>query len=171
MRCVGRRELVEPVKHIHTHGYHTCYRYCRDVPGERRLYRKRSWSFGGSGARRRYSVGVLHYPPDHRLIAEGSNRTPFLVPLVRRGREYSRPDRVSNTMKKYIFIISAVAFAPFVALAQTATSSFELPDSFITGVWSNVEGVLIPLAPYLELIVGVVLAAVVIEVIIGAIKK
>ena len=74
-------------------------------------------------------------------------------------------------MKKYIFIISAVAFAPFVALAQTATSSFELPDSFITGVWSNVEGVLIPLAPYLELIVGVILAAVVIEVIIGAIKK
>jgi hypothetical protein len=79
-------------------------------------------------------------------------------------------------MKKYINLpiliiaLGSWAFA-MTAMAQTATSSFTLPDDFTANIWTNVGLMLTPLAPYIELIVGVVLAAVVLEVIIGAIKK
>ena len=94
---------------------------------------------------------------------------------MRGGREYSRPMR-SNIMKKYlnlpilIIALGSWAFA-MTAMAQTATSSFSLPDNFTSNIWVNVGAVLVPLAPYVELIVGVILAAVVLEIIIGAIKK
>ena len=51
------------------------------------------------------------------------------------------------------------------------TSTFSLPTDFNANIISNMTGILTPLAPYIELIIGVVLAAVVLEVIIGALKK
>jgi hypothetical protein len=72
-------------------------------------------------------------------------------------------------MKK-IFIISIVAAAPALAFAD-ASSTLALPGDFVGNIWSNVTQILSALGPYTETIIGVVLAAVVLEIIIGALKK
>ena len=46
-----------------------------------------------------------------------------------------------------------------------------LPSNFTTEILANTSALITDLAPYLTLIIGVILAVVVIEVIIGAIKK
>lgn len=71
-------------------------------------------------------------------------------------------------MKKYLITIAAV-FSPVIAFAQTTTIA--LPSDFNANIWGNVTSIITALAPFIELILGVILAAVVIEVIIGALKK
>ena len=72
--------------------------------------------------------------------------------------------------KILIFIIPAFLLAPFVALADV-TSTIVLPDSFISNIWGNVNSLFTGINGYITLIIGVILAAVVLEIIIGAIKK
>lgn len=75
-------------------------------------------------------------------------------------------------MKKIINItlfFLAAAAVPFLAFAQTTTIS--LGDNFNDNTWAQVQNILTGLAPQIELILGVILAAVVLEIIIGAIKK
>jgi hypothetical protein len=74
-------------------------------------------------------------------------------------------------MKKYLYIIFPIAiFAPAFAFADVS-STITLPDGFVSGMWSNTTSILTALAPYITTILGVLLAAVLIEVVIGAIKK
>jgi len=72
-------------------------------------------------------------------------------------------------MKKFLLPI-LIIFAPAIALADSS-STLSLPPDFVSQIWGNVTMVLTALAPYVETILGVVLAAVLIEVVIGAIKK
>jgi len=46
-----------------------------------------------------------------------------------------------------------------------------LPSNFTTEILANTSGLFTDLSPYLTLIIGILLAVVVIEIIIGAIKK
>jgi len=73
-------------------------------------------------------------------------------------------------MRKTLFIILTFVFAPFLALADTS-STISLGSDFNGNVWSNVQVILTGLGPQIEMIIGVILAAVVIEIIIGAMKK
>jgi hypothetical protein len=73
-------------------------------------------------------------------------------------------------MKKILFIIPLFAAAPALAFADS-TTTFSLPPDFNDNIISNMTNILTPLSPYIELIIGVVLAAVVLEIIIGALKK
>jgi len=52
-----------------------------------------------------------------------------------------------------------------------STSTISLPDGFIAGIWTNVNSLFSGLSPWLTLVIGVVLAAVVLEIIIGALTK
>jgi nucleoside-specific outer membrane channel protein Tsx len=73
-------------------------------------------------------------------------------------------------MKKTLFIISLLAAAPALALAD-ASSTFQLPTDFNANIWSQAGQILTALGPYTEMIIGVILATVVLEIIIGALKK
>ena len=74
-------------------------------------------------------------------------------------------------MKKFLILALATIAFPFVALAQSTTSTITLGSDFNDGVWSNVQNIIVGLAPQIELILGVILAAVVIGIIIDAIRK
>jgi hypothetical protein len=71
-------------------------------------------------------------------------------------------------MKKIFFIISSLAFLPAFAFAQTAT--IQLPTNFISDILSQATALLSSLEGFVTLIVGVLLALVVIEFVIGAIR-
>jgi Na+/alanine symporter len=75
-------------------------------------------------------------------------------------------------MKKILklSIVALASFAiPFMAFAQSTTIS--LGDDFNNNTWNQVQNILTGLSPQIEMILGVILAAVVLEIIIGAIKK
>jgi len=72
-------------------------------------------------------------------------------------------------MKKFLLIIST-ALLPGIAFAQS-TSTFSLPDDFTSNIWVQAQSILSALGPYVEMIIGVILAAVVLEIIIGSLKK
>jgi hypothetical protein len=48
---------------------------------------------------------------------------------------------------------------------------FDLPTNFVSGIGTNATGVLASLAPYTELIIGVLLATLVISVIISTLTS
>jgi hypothetical protein len=71
-------------------------------------------------------------------------------------------------MKKIILVISSLAFLPVFAFAQTAT--IQLPSNFTADILSQATALLGSLGSYVTLIIGVLLALVVIEFVIGAIR-
>ena len=51
------------------------------------------------------------------------------------------------------------------------TSSVSLPPDFTANIWTQANALFTGFSSYIELIIGVILAAVVIEIIISAIRK
>jgi hypothetical protein len=72
-------------------------------------------------------------------------------------------------MKKIFFIISSLAFLPAFAFAQS-TPTIQLPTNFTADILSQATALLGSLGSYVTLIIGVLLALVVIEFVIGAIR-
>ena len=76
-------------------------------------------------------------------------------------------------MKRIFLIISilgATALIPFLAFAQTATDTIQLPSDLTAQILSQATALLGSLSSYMELIIGVLLALVVVEFVIGAIR-
>ncbi len=76
-------------------------------------------------------------------------------------------------MKKIFITISILgitAFMPLLAFAQVATDSIQLPSDFTADVLTQSTALLTNLEGYMSLIVGVLLALVVVEFVIGAIR-
>ena len=73
-------------------------------------------------------------------------------------------------MKKIIAIISVVAFSPALALAQSASDTIQLPANFTSDILAQATALLNSLGGFVTLIVGVLLALVVVEFVIGAIR-
>ena len=69
-----------------------------------------------------------------------------------------------------ISILGVVAFMPILAFAQVATDSIQLPSDFTADVLTQSTALLTNLEGYMSLIVGVLLALVVVEFVIGAIR-
>jgi hypothetical protein len=73
-------------------------------------------------------------------------------------------------MKKTTYILIIGFFvAPFLALAD-ASSSISLPSDFNANIWAQAQALFTGFAGYIELIVGVILAAIVLEIVIGALR-
>lgn len=75
-------------------------------------------------------------------------------------------------MKKltpYIAIL-AVFFLP-VAVYADASSSIQLPSNFTANIWAQAQDLFNGTQSYVTLIVGTILATIVIEILIGALKK
>jgi len=71
-------------------------------------------------------------------------------------------------MKKFSKILAATALlAPAFTLAD-ATSTVTLPPGFIASIWQNVQSTINGTSDYTSAIVGVILAAIVIEILVGA---
>jgi hypothetical protein len=60
-----------------------------------------------------------------------------------------------------LILIAAVAL-PFAALAQDASDTISLPPNFVDTIWAQASLLFTSLAPYTNMIVGVVLALLVI---------
>lgn len=77
-------------------------------------------------------------------------------------------------MKKYLLII-AVAISslalPFLALAQNASDTIALPSNFVDAIWAQSSLLFTSLAPYTNMIIGVVLALLVIGELIALLRK
>jgi hypothetical protein len=76
-------------------------------------------------------------------------------------------------MKKILLIISilgATALMPLLAFAQTATDTIQLPSGFTSDILTQATALLGSLEPYISLIIGVLLALVVVEYVIGAMR-
>ena len=71
-------------------------------------------------------------------------------------------------MKKTLFI--TILFTPFIALAD-ASNTITLDPSFNISVWAQAQSLFNGFSGYISMIVGVILAAVVLEIVIGAIRK
>jgi hypothetical protein len=69
-----------------------------------------------------------------------------------------------------ISILGAAACMPFLAFAQSATDTIQLPSDLTAQVLSQATALLGSLSSYMELIIGVLLALVVVEFVIGAIR-
>jgi hypothetical protein len=69
-----------------------------------------------------------------------------------------------------ISILGAGALIPFLAFAQTATDTIQLPSDLTAQILSQATALLGSLSSYMELIIGVLLALVVVEFVIGAIR-
>ena len=78
-------------------------------------------------------------------------------------------------MKKNLFIFLAIGFAalPFLASAQTynASDTITLPPGFVDGIWSQAGFVFTSLAPYTNMIVGVLLALIVVGEVISLLRQ
>jgi hypothetical protein len=77
-------------------------------------------------------------------------------------------------MKKYLLIISIAISSlslPFLALAQDASDTIALPSNFVDSIWSQASLLFTSLAPYTNMIVGVVLALLVIGELIALLRK
>jgi hypothetical protein len=77
-------------------------------------------------------------------------------------------------MKKQIITISSLVslafFAPAFVFAQAATDTIQMPSDLTAQILSQATALLGSLSAYMELIIGVLLALVVVEFVIGAIR-
>lgn len=76
-------------------------------------------------------------------------------------------------MKKIIItfsILGITAFLPLLAFAQTATDTIQLPSALTGDILTQATALLGSLESYVALIIGVLLALVVVEFVIGAIR-
>jgi uncharacterized membrane protein len=76
-------------------------------------------------------------------------------------------------MKKKIIAISilgTLALAPFFAFAQAASGTIQMPSDMTAQILAQATALLGSLSSYMELIIGVLLALVVVEFVIGAIR-
>jgi len=75
-------------------------------------------------------------------------------------------------MKKYIFVfVSALASALAAPAGATSTTTITMPTNFVSQVLVVSTDTLTELGPYITLIVGVLLAVVVVEILIGIFRK
>lgn len=72
-------------------------------------------------------------------------------------------------MKKIFYAIPIILFAPVLAFAQS-TPTVQLPSTFTADILSQATALLASMSNFVTLIVGVLLALVVIEFVIGAIR-
>jgi hypothetical protein len=72
-------------------------------------------------------------------------------------------------MKKYIFLSLGIFYWFYPATSHA--SIIPLPSGFMDDILGNVSTILTDLGPYLSLILSVMLAAIVLEIIIGAVKR
>ncbi len=73
-------------------------------------------------------------------------------------------------MKKILYTIPFIVFLPAFAFAQVATGTIELPTNFTADILTQATALLGSLSNYTTLIIGVLLALVVVEFVIGAIR-
>jgi hypothetical protein len=76
-------------------------------------------------------------------------------------------------MKKAFITISILGISacmPLLAFAQVATDTIQLPSDLTAQILSQATALLGSLSSYMELIIGVLLALVVVEFVIGAIR-
>lgn len=73
-------------------------------------------------------------------------------------------------MKKIFYTIPFLLILPAFAFAQDATNTIQLPSDMTAQILSQATALLGSLSAYMELIVGVLLALVVVEFVIGAIR-
>lgn len=76
-------------------------------------------------------------------------------------------------MKKIVTAISILgilALAPVFALAQSASTTIQMPADMTAQILAQASALLGSLSSYMELIIGVLLALVVVEFVIGAIR-
>jgi len=59
----------------------------------------------------------------------------------------------------------------FLISTAYATSTFVLPDGFATSIWSQASDIFGTLSPVVILIVSVLVATLIIEIVIGALRK
>ena len=72
-------------------------------------------------------------------------------------------------MKKIITTLALVF--PFLALADnSASSSIQLPSDFVANIWQQANALFGSLGVYIATIIGILVVAIVIEIIIGALK-
>jgi len=74
-------------------------------------------------------------------------------------------------MKKLFFLLSAILFFPLAAFAQTASDTINLPPNFNDVIWTQAGLLFTSFSGYIELIVGVILATIVLEIIVGVLRK
>jgi len=72
-------------------------------------------------------------------------------------------------MKKIFYAIPIILFAPIFVFAQS-TPTVQLPSTFTSDILSQATALLASMSNFVTLIVGVLLALVVIEFVIGAIR-
>ena len=73
-------------------------------------------------------------------------------------------------MKKIFYAIPILLFAPTFAFAQTATDTIQLPAALTGDILAQSTALLGSLEGFMSLIIGVLLALVVVEFVIGAIR-
>lgn len=73
-------------------------------------------------------------------------------------------------MKKIFYTIPFLLILPTFVFAQSASGTIELPSDMTAQILTQATALLGSLSSYMELIVGVLLALVVVEFIIGAIR-
>ena len=73
-------------------------------------------------------------------------------------------------MKKIFLIIPSIVFLPIYAFAQSASDTIQLPSNFTADILAQATALLGSLSDYITLIVGVLLALVVVEFVISAIR-
>lgn len=71
-------------------------------------------------------------------------------------------------MKKYI---SFLFLTPIIAFADVPSTTISMPAGFTSDIWGNVQALFNGFAGYIALVIGVILAAVVLDIVIGAIRK
>lgn len=75
-------------------------------------------------------------------------------------------------MKKILkYLAPILPLAPLLAHAQSVTSSLPLPTSFSSNIMAEAGTLFNDWSSYIELIAGVILAAIVIEILINALRK
>lgn len=94
------------------------------------------------------------------MIVQSFTRRSGLAPSI----------EISIPMKKFLIILAAL-FSPLAAFAQSTTIT--LPPDFNSSIMSQAQSLLASnsIGGFAELVIGVILAAVVLEIIIGAIRK
>lgn len=73
-------------------------------------------------------------------------------------------------MKRILVVISTFTFLPVFAFAQSASDTIQLPANFTSDILAQATALLNSLGGFVTLIVGVLLALVVVEFVIGAIR-
>ena len=73
-------------------------------------------------------------------------------------------------MKKIFYTIPFFLILPALAFAQSASGTIQLPSDMTAQILTQATALLGSLSSYMELIIGVLLALVVVEFVIGAIR-